>query len=73
MTTTLKQLIIDLFGSYSPITYQIEDSSGNLLDVIPSGSAGVDWAWIAGVLLFALSFYCIMRIVGGILTNVTSR
>lgn len=73
MITTLKQLIIDLFGSYTPITYQIEDSSGNLLEVIPSGSAGVDWTWIAGVLLFALTFYCIMRIVGGILTNVTSR
>lgn len=66
--TSLKAVIVDLFGSYVPVTY-----SDGTIDIIPSGLAGVDFEWLAGVLLFALSLYCVFRILGGILTYVNRR
>lgn len=65
---SLKSIIIDLFGSYVPITY-----SDGSIDIIPDGLSGVDFEWLAGVFLFAMSFYCVFRILGGILTYVNRR
>lgn len=62
---TLKALMISLFGVYTPTTYTNADS----IDVIPNGLAGLDIVWIAGFLLFALTFYCIMRLLGGVLSD----
>lgn len=67
-------LIYDLFGSYSPVTYSdtslVWDSVNEefitiVNDVIPSGLAGVDWPWIAGVFLFAIMLHGLLRIIGG--------
>lgn len=63
--TTLKSLIIALFGSYSPIYY----TDANGVDIIPYGISGVDFEWIAGVFLFALTLYCVFKIIGGIISN----
>lgn len=57
----MKQLILDLFGTYEPVSYLDADS----VSVIPSGVSGLDWPWIAGVGLFALTLYCVFRILGG--------
>lgn len=57
----LKTLMIDLFGTYTPITYTDADS----VDVIASGSAGIDWVWIAGFTLFAITLFCVFRMIGG--------
>lgn len=56
-------LIQQLFGVYTPITYT--DGSG--VSVVPSGMAGVDWTFLSGVLLFAITLYCVFRLVGGVL------
>lgn len=64
----MRDVIIQLFGVYTPITY-----NNGTTDVIPSGCAGVDWTFIAGVFLFALSLYCVFRAIGGILKNAISR
>lgn len=67
---TFVDIITDLFGSYTPVTYDVLDSSGNVLySPVASGFAGVDWPWLAGVLLFGLSLYCVFRIIGGIITK----
>lgn len=65
----IKTVIASLFGSYVPITYDILASDGAVCSVIPDGLSGVDWLWLGGFSLFALTFYCTMRIVGGILSG----
>ena len=35
-----------------------------IVEVVASGAAGVDWAWIAGVALFAIVLYSLFRLLG---------
>lgn len=70
---SVKDLIESLFGSYVPVSYEsyleLSDGTVQSVEVIPGGFAGVDWGWISGVLLFAISLYCIFKIIGGLLKN----
>lgn len=61
----MRSVIYDLFGVYTPVYYT--DSDG--IDIIPSGMAGVDWTWVAGVILFAITLYCVFRLVGVIFSH----
>lgn len=61
----IKSLIAELFGTYVPIMYF--DADGN--SIIPAGLAGVDLVFCAGVLLFAITFYCVFRLIGAILND----
>lgn len=70
----LKALVASIFGEYTPITTTsvITQTVGNdtyqyLVETVAPGSAGVDYEWLAGVLLFAILLYCLMRLLGGIL------
>ena len=71
----MKDLIIRLFGEYVPVTYEVTvplSSDGSVIETysaVASGLAGVDWEWLAGVLLFAIVLYCFLRIVGVFLKN----
>lgn len=65
----MKNLIIELFGEYTPVSYMenIYDAAGevvNMQEVVASGVAGVDWPWLVGVLLFALVLYSLFRLLG---------
>lgn len=67
----MKDLIISIFGTYEPVMSKAVAQSTvdgitsyDIVDVVASGAAGVDWAWIAGVLLFALVLYSMFRILG---------
>jgi len=67
----MKDLIISIFGEYEPVMSQaiattVEDgyTSYDLVDVVASGAAGVDWAWVMGVALFAIVLYSMFRILG---------
>lgn len=60
----IKEVITQLFGQYVPIFYTVGDDM-----IIPAGASGVDWTFIAGVLLFALTLYCVFRIVGVLLND----
>lgn len=67
----MKDLIISIFGEYQPVMSQaiaettIDGvSTYEIVDVVATGAAGVDWAWIMGVLLFALVLYSMFRILG---------
>ena len=67
-------ILANLFGSYSAPTYRAvqELSDGTLVnvDIIPPGLAGVDIPWVAGVFLFGLTLYCLLRIVGSVISNI---
>lgn len=69
------QIIYNLFGEYTPITYPVtkyvwdaatEEYVTYNVDVIPNGVAGLDWPWVAGFVLFTVFFYSVLRIIGGV-------
>lgn len=69
---SLSGLIRSLFGSYEPrtqtvTTYYDGKPISSEEQIIP-GLGGLDWEWIAGVLLFALVLFCLFRLLGGIMT-----
>lgn len=72
----MRNLIIAIFGTYTPITetvYQLlenPDGSSSWVTVqrVVDGAAGVDWTYVLGVLGFFLILYCAFRILGGVLS-----
>lgn len=68
----MKNLIIQLFGQYEPVTYYetfaYTAADGMIAydsyEVVAAGAAGLDWAWIMGVVLFAIVLYSLFRILG---------
>lgn len=61
------ELITSVFGSYTPVTYEIYNAVTESYDtVVAQGFAGVDWPYILAVAGFFLVLYSILRIVGGI-------
>ena len=70
----LKSLVTSIFGEYTPVTTTTvitetvdNDTYQFLIETIPEGSAGVDYEWLAGVFLFGILLYCLMRLLGGVL------
>ena len=67
----MKELIIGIFGAYEPVMtetvvpYTVDgETFYETFSTVAAGAAGVDWAWIMGVLLFALVLYSMFRILG---------
>ncbi len=72
--TGLKSLVTSIFGEYTPITTTsvISETVGNdthqyLVETVAPGAAGVDYEWVASVVLFAIMLYCLMKLLGGVL------
>ena len=70
----LKALISSIFGEYTPITTTsvITETVGNdtrqsLVETVAPGAAGVDYEWLAGVFLFGILLFCLMKLLGGVL------
>lgn len=75
----MKDLLISIFGEYVPVTYEavqgvynaaLEDVEMLTYDVIPSGLSGVDWPFVLGVVVFIVSLYCVLRIIGAVISRV---
>lgn len=69
----LKALIISIFGEYTPVTTTSvvsetvgEEVTQYLVETIANGAAGVDYEWIAGVVLFGILLFCLMKLLGGV-------
>lgn len=67
----MKELILTIFGPYEPVMSQIAVTnevegvlSTEMVDVVASGAAGLDWPWIMGVALFAIVLWSLFRILG---------
>ena len=70
----LKALISSIFGEYTPITTTAvitetvgENVNQYLVETVASGAAGVDYEWLAGVFLFGILLFCLMKLLGGVL------
>lgn len=71
----LKALVTSIFGEYTPImtTTVVIESVGNetyqyLVETVAPGAAGVDYEWLAGVLLFGILLFCLMKLLGGVVS-----
>lgn len=63
-------LIARLFGTYTPVTYTVYQVVGEeveAVEVVARGAAGLDWPWIAGVVLFSICLWSFFRLVGVLL------
>lgn len=61
----MRAIIDNIFGVYTPIeTLIANEFDGTTYSKVADGMAGIDWTWIAGVLLFAIMLYGLLRIVG---------
>ena len=60
-TEGLPAVLVELFGEYQPRT----QTEGEVTSAVP-GLAGVDWPWIAAVVLFSICVFCVFRLIGGI-------
>lgn len=72
--TGLKALVTSIFGEYTPVTTTsvVSQTIGNdtqqyLIETVAPGAAGVDYEWVAGVALFAIMLFCLMKLLGGVL------
>lgn len=58
---------VNLLGGYNPPTYEVWNEVTQAYEsVIPSGAAGVDWAFVLSGALVIVMLFCFMRILGGI-------
>lgn len=62
----MKDLIISIFGVYEPVS--VINALGETEYL--SGVAGVDWPYVLGVIGFFVTLYCILRIIGGVISRV---
>ena len=74
-STGIKALITSIFGEYTPVKSSAvvsETVNGEvnttIIDIVAPGMAGVDFQWLAGVLLFAILLFCLMKLLGGVLS-----
>lgn len=68
----MKALIESIFGSYVPImTQEVVNIEGvdTLVYHVADGAAGVDWSYVLGVLGFFLVLWCVLRIIGGVISK----
>lgn len=70
----LKALVVSIFGEYEPImtTELVSETVGETVyqyyvDTVAPGAAGIDYEWLAGVLLFAVLLFCLLKLLGGVL------
>ena len=72
--TGLKSLVTSIFGEYAPITTTSvrsetvgDETRQYLVETVAPGAAGVDYEWIAGVVLFGIMLFCLMKLLGGVI------
>lgn len=66
---SVRDLIIQIFGNYEPITYEVA-SGTDIYTVVPPGAAGVNWEWVAGVVLFGITLYMVLSIIRSVIYHV---
>lgn len=74
--TELKLAFQSLFGVYQPVmtthvtvTSSAAEVSQVLTTGVADGAAGIDYEYLAGVFLFSLLLYCVLRLFGGVMKS----
>lgn len=63
----MRALLENLFGVYTPISFDVVNSDGSISSVIPNGFSGVDWVYVLGVVIFIVCLSSLFKILGGLL------
>lgn len=67
---TMRSALVAIFGEYQPKTQTVSTYyDGQLLDTSTEyvlGVAGMDMEWIAGVIVFTVLLFCLMKFLGGV-------
>lgn len=71
----LWDLFKSIFGVYTPITNVSETVTQTIIDVSGNETittttqyiTSVDWSYIGAIVVFCILFYCVLRIIGGII------
>lgn len=67
----IKDIVFSILGEYTPVMTDSYTTDGMFNgSVVASGAAGVDWPFIGGLVLLALTLYCVFRIIGAVMNNV---
>lgn len=67
----IKNIVFQILGDYTPVMTDSYTTDGAFLGTeVAFGMAGVDWPFIAGCVLLALTLYCVFRIIGSVINNV---
>lgn len=71
VSSGLKSFVRSIFGTYTPIatsqavTETVDgETITTLIDTVAEGAAGVDYEWIAGVVIFCIVLFSFFRIIG---------
>lgn len=65
----IKTLIESILGVYEPVMtdiYSLTEPYEYIGSQVANGASGVDWVYIAGILMLALTLYCVFRIIGSL-------
>lgn len=74
----MSSIIERLFGVYTPVSYPVTEMVWDSVNeqfititnyITPSGAAGVNWSYVAGVGLFAITLYSLFRLIGGVFSR----
>lgn len=72
--TELKLAFTTIFGLYEPITTTHVTTTSSASEVtqvlttgVADGAAGVDYEYLAGVFLFSILLFCVLRLLGGVM------
>lgn len=69
MEIMIKTLIESILGIYEPVVtdiYSTTEPYEYIGSQVANGAAGVDWVYIAGCIMLALTLYCVFRIIGSL-------
>lgn len=75
----MKALFVSIFGAYVPVTYERVTAYWDEVsqtfyevteDVIPDGFAGVDWSFVLSAIVFIVTLYSVLRIIGAVINRV---
>lgn len=74
VSNTMSSLVSALFGEYTPktqtVTENLADGTSVTYQQYVPGVAGLDWHWLAGVMLFSLCLWSFLQLAGGVLKRV---
>lgn len=63
-------VILSLLGNYEPVTVDYEYRTGNNTYYSHNITTAPDWSWICSAGIFALVVFCVLRIIGSIISGV---
>lgn len=64
------ELLTELFGEYTPITYEVVDAEGVAQTIIPAGLSGVNWQYVFLAAIFLVCLYSGLKTLGAVISRV---